>query len=74
MVCGPQAAFLMDSVSTGLDTSTTFDIMKTLKVQEHKVFLRDTEFGWVGKHVIILSKPPNVIYILRPQPSPRNIR
>eukprot|EP00904_Undaria_pinnatifida_P014208 jgi/Undpi1/9918/HiC_scaffold_28.g12372.m1 len=31
MVCGPQAAFLMDSVSTGLDTSTTFDIMKTLK-------------------------------------------
>ena len=32
MICGPQAAFLMDSISTGLDTSTTFDIMQTLKV------------------------------------------
>ncbi|CAM9251648.1 unnamed protein product, partial [Laminaria digitata] len=31
MLCGPQAAFLMDSISTGLDTSTTFDIMQTLK-------------------------------------------
>lgn len=33
MICGPQTVFLLDSVSTGLDSSTTFDIMNTLKVQ-----------------------------------------
>lgn len=32
MLCGPQTVFLLDSVSTGLDSSTTFDIMNTLKV------------------------------------------
>lgn len=32
MMCGPQTVFLLDSVSTGLDSSTTFDIMSTLKV------------------------------------------
>lgn len=32
MICGPQTVFLLDSVSTGLDSSTTFDIMNTLKV------------------------------------------
>eukprot|EP00903_Cladosiphon_okamuranus_P018818 g17309.t1 len=31
MICGPQTVFLLDSVSTGLDSSTTFDIMATLK-------------------------------------------
>ncbi|CAM9128278.1 unnamed protein product [Scytosiphon promiscuus] len=31
MLCGPQTVFLLDSVSTGLDSSTTFDIMNTLK-------------------------------------------
>ncbi|CAM9674100.1 unnamed protein product, partial [Scytosiphon promiscuus] len=31
MLCGPQTVFLLDSISTGLDSSTTFDIMKTLK-------------------------------------------
>lgn len=32
MLCGPHATFLMDSISTGLDASTTFDIMTALKV------------------------------------------
>lgn len=32
MICGPQSVFLLDSISTGLDSSTTFDIMTTLKV------------------------------------------
>lgn len=33
MLCGPQTVFLLDSIiSTGLDSSTTFDIMNTLKV------------------------------------------
>lgn len=32
MLCGPQTVFLLDSVSTGLDSSTTYDIMNTLKV------------------------------------------
>lgn len=32
MLCGPQSVFLLDSVSTGLDSSTTFDIMSTIKV------------------------------------------
>ncbi|CAN0245089.1 unnamed protein product, partial [Scytosiphon promiscuus] len=31
MLCGPQTVLLLDSISTGLDSSTTFDIMKTLK-------------------------------------------
>ncbi|CAN0241828.1 unnamed protein product [Ectocarpus sp. 13 AM-2016] len=31
MLCGPQTVGLLDSISTGLDSSTTFDIMKTLK-------------------------------------------
>ncbi|CAM9749661.1 unnamed protein product, partial [Ectocarpus fasciculatus] len=31
MLCGPQTVFLLDSISTGLDSSTTFDIMNTLK-------------------------------------------
>ncbi|CBJ30624.1 conserved unknown protein [Ectocarpus siliculosus] len=31
MICGPQAVFLLDSISTGLDSSTTFDIMTSLK-------------------------------------------
>ncbi|CAN0462488.1 unnamed protein product, partial [Hapterophycus canaliculatus] len=34
MLCGPQPVFLLDSVSTGLDSSTTFDIMNTLKVSD----------------------------------------
>ena len=33
MLCGPQTVFLLDSISTGLDSSTTFDIMNTLKVR-----------------------------------------
>jgi len=32
MLCGPHTVLLMDSISTGLDSSTTFDIMQTLKV------------------------------------------
>ena len=35
MLCGPHATFLMDSISTGLDASTTFDIMTALKVIQH---------------------------------------
>ncbi|CAM9790102.1 unnamed protein product, partial [Ectocarpus sp. 12 AP-2014] len=31
MLCGPQTVGLLDSISTGLDSSTTFDIMNTLK-------------------------------------------
>ena len=38
MICGPQTVFLLDSVSTGLDSSTTFDIMNTLKVRCDRLF------------------------------------
>jgi ABC-type multidrug transport system ATPase subunit len=31
MLCGSQDVFLMDSISNGLDSSTTFDITDTLK-------------------------------------------
>ncbi|CAN0420741.1 unnamed protein product, partial [Scytosiphon promiscuus] len=39
MLCGPHAALLMDSISTGLDTSTTFDIMLTLRVRMYIHFV-----------------------------------
>ncbi|CAN0260174.1 unnamed protein product [Hapterophycus canaliculatus] len=55
MLCGPQTVFLLDSVSTGLDSSTTFDIMNTLKSAARS-------FGTTV--VVALLQPPPETYEL----------
>ncbi|CAM9216772.1 unnamed protein product, partial [Hapterophycus canaliculatus] len=55
MLCGPQTVFLLDSISTGLDSSTTFDIMNTLKSAAHS--FRSTV-------VVALLQPPPETYEL----------
>lgn len=46
MICGPQTVFLLDSVSTGLDSSTTFDIMNTLKVCMYVCIYVQSQLGF----------------------------
>lgn len=43
MLCGPQSVFLMDSISTGLDSSTTFNITQTLKASKRLVYSNHLE-------------------------------
>ena len=49
MLVGPAKAFFMDEISTGLDTSTTFQIVKCLR---HVVHVLDTTM------VVSLLQPP----------------
>lgn len=51
MLCGPQTAFLMDSISTGLDASTTFDIMQTLKARIRASVCKTTQ----RKYLLIIT-------------------
>ncbi|CAM9164398.1 unnamed protein product [Ectocarpus sp. 13 AM-2016] len=55
MICGPQAMFLLDSISTGLDSSTTFDIMTSLK---------STARTFNNTVVVALLQPPPETYEL----------
>ncbi|CAM9975163.1 unnamed protein product [Scytosiphon promiscuus] len=55
MLCGPQSVFLLDSVSTGLDSSTTFDIMNTLKAASR---------SFCTTVVVALLQPPPETYEL----------
>ncbi|CAM9133895.1 unnamed protein product [Choristocarpus tenellus] len=53
MLCGPQSCFLLDSISTGLDASTTFDIIFALR-------LVCKEFNTTA--VVTLLQPPPEVY------------
>ncbi|CBN79954.1 pleiotropic drug resistance transporter [Ectocarpus siliculosus] len=55
MLCGPQTVFLLDSISTGLDSSTTFDIMNTLKSASR---------SFHSTVVVALLQPPPETYAL----------
>jgi ABC-type multidrug transport system ATPase subunit len=55
MLCGSQDVFLMDSISNGLDSSTTFDIIDTLKKAARNL----------GKTMVVaLLQPPPEVYKL----------
>ena len=55
MLCGSQDVFLLDSISTGLDSSTTFDIVETLKKAAQTL----------GKTMVCaLLQPPPEVYDL----------
>ncbi|CAM9737972.1 unnamed protein product [Ascophyllum nodosum] len=55
MLCGPHVAYLMDSISTGLDASTTFDIMTALKASAR---------SFKKTVVVALLQPPPETYEL----------